>query len=403
MTSVPPANLDTSYLGIAPFLRMSIAGVNLLPIAQEMLARAQQDSGNTELWMNLSVVMQCIGQRDIGLAMQQEALTQRRLYSLDALAQPAKLRMLILMAPGDIAENTPLDCLLEGCDVDLIHYYVSHDDPLPHPVPDHDILMVAMSESDRNHAIFALLEQSLADWPKPVVNAPQYIPATGRDTASMLLQNVPGLHIPLTVRIARSDLQDIASGKTSLSGFLPEGNFPIILRPFGSQAGRDLDRLYGPEEIVSYLAKVDATEFFLSAFIDYSGQDGLFRKYRVALIDGQPYACHMAVSSNWMVHYVNAGMYEDAQKRAEELDFMEHFDKFAYRHQAALNAIYQRTKLDYLCIDCAESHDGELLIFEIDHTMVVHAMDPEDLFPYKQLHMRKVQQAFRDFLLRLSS
>ncbi len=53
-------------------------------------------------------------------------------------------------------------------------------------------------------------------------------------------------------------------------------------------------------------------EFFISRFIDYSGKDGLFRKFRVALIDGKPYACHMGVSSNWMIHYVNAGMYEDA-------------------------------------------------------------------------------------------
>jgi len=39
-------------------------------------------------------------------------------------------------------------------------------------------------------------------------------------------------------------------------------------------------------------------------------------------------------------------------------------------------------------------------VFEIDHSMVVHAMDTEDLFPYKQVHMQKVQTAFRDFLLR---
>ena len=56
-----------------------------------------------------------------------------------------------------------------------------------------------------------------------------------------------------------------------------------------------------------------------------------------------------------------------------------------------------------MCIDCAETHDGELLIFEIDHAMVVHAMDPEDLFPYKQAHMLKVKNAFTDFLYGLST
>jgi hypothetical protein len=33
--------------------------------------------------------------------------------------------------------------------------------------------------------------------------------------------------------------------------------------------------------------------------------------------------------------------------------------------------------------------------------MVVHAMDQEALFPYKQQHMLKAERAFRDFLLGL--
>jgi hypothetical protein len=82
---------------------------------------------------------------------------------------------------------------------------------------------------------------------------------------------------------------------------------------------------------------------------------------------------------------------------------MAHFDDFVQRHRMALNAIFSRTKLDYLCIDCAETTDGQLFVFEIDHAMVVHSMDPEDQFPYKQFHMQKVKNAFRDFLLRLTA
>ncbi|HXU93703.1 MAG TPA: hypothetical protein VFP33_08620 [Gallionella sp.] len=406
MTSFPdnaPSQSETPFLGLAPFLRESITGNGLWPIGRDMLADAERHPDDANLWMNLSVVMQCLGQRDIGLQIQDQALALKRIYHLHASRQPAKLRLLMLSVPGDIAENTPLDCLLENSDIDLIFYYVSHGAPLALPVPEHDVLMVAISDSDRNRDILVALEQALSGWPKPVINAPQHIPTTGRNTASMLLQDAPGLLIPPTLRTARSVLQDIASGNARLSESILGCDFPIIVRPVGSQAGRDLDKVTCPEELAAYLAKVSAAEFFVSRFIDYSGKDGLFRKFRIALIDGKPYACHMAVSSNWMVHYVNAGMYEEAQKRAEEGAFMEHFDDFALRHRAALDAIYQRTRLDYLCIDCAETNDGQLLIFEIDHTMVVHAMDPEDLFPYKQVHMHKVQQAFRDFLFRLSA
>ena len=53
----------------------------------------------------------------------------------------------------------------------------------------------------------------------------------------------------------------------------------------------------------------------------------------------------MGVSQHWMIHYLNAGMYEDAAKRAEEAHFMDAFDAFAERHAAAFEAIHARIGL----------------------------------------------------------
>lgn len=406
MTLTQPDNTmqpATPFLGLAPFLRMSIAGTDLLPIGQEMLAKAEENPEDANLWMNLSIVMLCLGQRDIGLAIQEHALAVQRVYHLAAAEQPARLRLLMLMVPGDLAANTPLDCLLENSDIDLVFYYVSAGVPLASAVPEHDALIVALSESDENRDLLVALTQELAFWPKPVINAPQHIPATGRAVASSLLQNAPGLLIPPTLRASRAVLQSIAAGAGSLPELFEDCDFPIILRPLGSHAGRDLDKIDGKEEIAEYLSRVDESEFYLSRFIDYRSKDGLFRKMRIALIGGAAFACHMAVSSNWMIHYVNAGMYDEAWKRDEEGRFMANFGAFAKHHKLALDAIGSRTKLDYLCIDCAETPDGRLLVFEIDHAMVVHAMDAESQFPYKQLHMQKVKNAFREFLFSRTS
>ena len=394
---------ETPFLGLAPFLRASIAGQDLRTLGQEMLALANERGDDANLWMNLSLAMQCIGQRDLGLTIQAQALTMRRIYPLPAAIQPAKLCVLMLMVSGDLAANTPLECLLEDSDIDLIYYYVTPGNPLALPVPEHDVLLVAMGDSDENRPLLAALEKDLANWPKPVVNAPQFIPATDRSVASVLLKDVPGVLIPPTLYVSRSVLGEIARGEVLLADLVEGCDFPIILRPVGSQAGRDLEKFEHSEDVAPYLEKVADPEFFLSRFVDYSGKDGQFRKYRVAMIDGVPFACHMGVSSHWMVHYVNAGMYEDAAKRAEEARFMENFDEFAARHREALAAIRERNGLDYLCIDCAETADGQLLIFEADHCMLVHAMDPEDLFPYKQVHMLKVKNAFRDYLFRLKA
>jgi hypothetical protein len=96
-----------------------------------------------------------------------------------------------------------------------------------------------------------------------------------------------------------------------------------------------------------------------------------------------------------MVHYLNAHMDESEAKRAEEAAMMAGFDDgFARRHAEAFRALCETYPLDYFGIDCAETADGRLLVFEADVAMIVHAMDPEELYPYKQPAMRKLFDAF---------
>ena len=394
---------ELDFIGLAPFLRLSISGGDLRQVAQALLEQARQDQDNPNLWMNLATAFFTIGERELGLTIQAQALQMERRYTLPARRQPARCRLLVLQNAGDLAENTPIDCLLEDSDVELIYQYVSAAEPLPADLPEHDALLVGLSVSETSQPILDALVPLLANWSKPVINAPQHIPNVEREAASTLLQDVPGLLIPATWPVDRATLAAIADGRRVVEDTFPGGRFPLILRPIGSHGGHGLARIDSAMEIDGYLAAEPDDSFYLSNFIDYSGADGLFRKLRVALIDGRPFACHMGVSSHWMIHYLNAGMYEDAAKRAAELAFMDGFADFAARHATALAEIHRRSGLDYICIDCSETRDGELLIFEIDHAMVVHAMDPEELFPYKQVHMLKVKQAFEDYLYRLQA
>jgi hypothetical protein len=103
----------------------------------------------------------------------------------------------------------------------------------------------------------------------------------------------------------------------------------------------------------------------------------------------------MGVSDQWAVWYLNADMALSIDKRAEEQAFMDSFEEtFARRHGAALADVAAAIGLDYFTIDCAETTDGALLIFEADHTGIVHDMDPPDLYPYKSAHMHKIFRAF---------
>ncbi|MBK5967037.1 RimK family alpha-L-glutamate ligase [Thiocystis minor] len=389
-------------LGLANLMRRHLAAEDLTPLGQSLLARATQDPNDAASLFDAAILLQFRGNSALALQLQREALKLCRHYVIPA-ALPARLRLLALMAPGELMANVPIECLLEDSDIELNLYYAIPGETAPADIPEHDLLFVAIGESEANHRLLADWLSHLAAWPRPILNNPRHIARVARDTAARRLQGLPGIVIPPTWRIARETLRQLADGRASDTS-PPELGFPFILRPLDSHAGHDLSKTDTQAQLAEQLQALPDDEFFVAPFIDYRSPDGLFRKYRVILIAGQPYACHMGISSHWMIHYLNAGMADSPQKRAEEAAFMADFEHaFAVRHGPALAAIDHAIGLDYLGIDCAELPDGRLLIFEVDHAMVVHAMDPVDLFPYKQAAMQTIFTAFRTMLLQAAA
>jgi len=386
--ALPPAN-DAPFLGLAPMARMAFAGADLGPLKARLLARLAQNENDANALMDLSIVLQLMGQRELGLSTQGLALDLEQRYRVRGSADGSGIRLLAILVPGDLTENNALEFLVEGSDITLDMLYVAPDIPFPDNLPDHDLAMVAVCETDRNRPLLQHIETLVRSWPRPVLCTPDRIARSSRDGACRLLESGPGIVMPVTKRIDRKTLESIGGGA-----------FPMIVRPVDSQKGHGLKKLDNPAAIVDYLKTRPENEFYLARYVDYRGPDGQFRKYRVVLIDERPYACHMAISDSWVVHYMSAGMLDSAVKRAEEASFFAGFDDgFARRHHDALVSIAKRLELEYVGIDCAETPDGELLIFEVDSGMTVHSMDPVDIFPYKQPQMRKVFRAFRQMLI----
>jgi glutathione synthase/RimK-type ligase-like ATP-grasp enzyme len=272
---------------------------------------------------------------------------------------------------------------------------------LPDPLPDHDVAIVIASDSGDCREALRKIEAVSARWPRPLLNPPRLIEKLDRDKLHRLLQGIEGLEIPATVAVERECLLRAAQSAEALDDIASGLAFPIIIRPRGSHAGVGLAKLDDGAAMARYLGERQDEAFFVSRFVDYSGEDGQFRKYRIALVDGQAYAGHMAIADRWDIWYLNAHMSASVSKRLEEETFMRTFDiGFGRRHRSALEAVAQRIGLEYLTIDCAETKDGSLLIFEADNTAVVHNMDPPAVFPYKGPQMRKVFDAFVAMLAR---
>jgi hypothetical protein len=395
---------DEPLIGLARLARMAFSGSDLGPLKAGLVERLSRNQNDANALIDLSTVLQLMGHRELGISLQASALEIRQLYRLQSSAGSVGVRLLVFLSPGDLAENNVLEFLIEESDITLDILYVSPDISFPATVPDHDVAMVAVCESDRTLPLLKSMEMLLKCWPRPVICAPNRIARLSRDGACALLQSAPGIVLPFTTRIDRRALERIGSGELAVTALVKDGGFPIIVRPVDSQKGFGLMKVDGPDTLLTYLEGRPEGSFYIARYVDYRSADGRFRKYRILLIDGRPYVCHMAISDHWVVHYMSAGMLDSTANRAEEARFFDSFDDdFARRHHDALLSIAQRVELEYVGIDCGETPEGELLIFELDSGMTVHAMDSIEIFPYKQPQMRKVFRAFRQMLIDAST
>ena len=385
----------------AMFLRQAFEGADMVAAAQAQIQLCEGQAAPVAPLMNLGLLYQLLGHKEMALHSQEAALAFHRLFRLPAPTGAAgpPLRLLAIVTAGDLMTNTPLELMLEGRNVEVLKLYVAAGEALPDTVPDHDVAIVAVGETDRERGLLARLEAWTGAWPRPILNRPALILELSRDRLYQVLDGAPGVLIPPTTRASAADLAALSRDEAPLEPLLPGGRFPLIVRPVGSHAGKGLEKIDAAADLAPYLAEAGAQTYYISRYIDYRGADGHFTKARIAVFDGTPFLCHLAVGDHWMVHYLNAGMAEDQAKRDIEAAAMAGFDQaFARQHAQAFRALHARIGLDYFAIDCAEAADGALFIFEADVAMIVHDLDPPELYPYKKPQMAKVFDAFEALL-----
>jgi hypothetical protein len=388
-------------IGFARLTTMAFNGTDLRPMRDEIMAKIALGTVDAGEGLDLSLIAQLLGDKQMGLAVQDEVLAFHQLFRSPCSLEKPKLRVLALAAAMDMGGNTPIEFLLEHSGIELQTLYVVDGIELPTPLPEHDVAIVIASDSEECRQALRKIESAASRWPRPLLNPPHLVGNLDRDKLHRLLHGIEGLDIPATEAASRAQLSGVAETSLPLADIADGLAFPIIIRPRGSHAGTGLAKIDDRNALGRYLAERPEVEFFVSRFVDYANADGLFRKYRIVFVDGRSYACHMAIADRWDIWYLNAGMAFSDEKRAEEADFMRGFDEiFAVRHRRALAAMAERVGLDYFTVDCAVNKNGELLIFEADNTAVVHNMDSPELFPYKPRQMNKIFDAFAAMLSR---
>ncbi|MDQ2681291.1 MAG: hypothetical protein M3Y21_09800 [Candidatus Eremiobacteraeota bacterium] len=322
-------------------------------------------------------LLQIRGERTEAIEHQTAALAHQQLYSFPA--KTPQRQILALCAPGDWQANIPLEFLFDQSVTSVHKLYLCDPSQLRQlRVPPYEIVFNAIAESDSALDPLGMASLFLKSQDRPHLNSPAAVLRTNRVALQAVARGVDCV-LPQTLRLAHSAVPQ------------HEHEYPLLIRPVGSHAGHDLEKIDDAGALRDYLGRIDAPELYITSFVEYRRPDGFYRKYRIIFVDGVPYPCHLAISPNWMIHYYNAPMAENAWMRAEEAAFLGEFEKvFGPKLQQVLCSLATAVGLDYFGIDCSIAPDGRLLLFEADAAMIVHLGDPKDLYPYKHQYIPRI-------------
>ena len=213
----------------------------------------------------------------------------------------------------------------------------------------------------------------------PFFNIPSFVMKTTRENIFNLLQDIDKLHIPKTVKIQPKSPDDIYH-TIQEEGF----EFPVIFREAGDHDGISTIRINDRSEQF-YAFPLDGRNYYLTQFVEYVEKDGLYKKYRLIVVDGKVYLRHVKVSDEWMVYHRT--QIENPEK-VQHLSAQRFFDN-EKAIQKVVKQIYNRLQLDYFGIDCYIDNKMNFLVFEINPSMGVFTQEKADVFSKNIDQIRK--------------
>jgi tetratricopeptide (TPR) repeat protein len=309
-----------------------------------------------------------------------------------AAKSPADFRVLALYAP--FAGNTPSSFLFKDTDfeTDTLALLPSGTPQVTFPEEDIALVVNLISDADQAANVLPLAADLAARLGKRTINDPGRIMITTRDAIADLLLAMPGCRVPKVKRLKAGDNRSVAA----LEAALPFP-FPLLARPCGTHGGDDFEKIADGAALATFLAQRPDHDHYLIEYVDYRSADGHFRKYRFIFVGDHILPYHLAIGSDWKLHHDSTDMEDHVWMQQEEAAFLnDPATAFNIAHRAALRAIKDRIGLDFFGIDCGVDTAGDLVVFEVNASMLVH--EGNEKFPYKDPFVQKIRVAFHDML-----
>jgi len=340
----------------------------------------------------IGALRQKLGDLDGAQASYVQAAQIQPLIRRRAVKSPPDFRVLPLYAP--FAGNTPAEFLFKNAayDADTMTL-LGADEPDPGLLGDVQLIVNLISDADQGGAVLSKAARLAERLGKPVINHPSRIERTTRNAIAGLLSDVAGCRIPRILPIAAGSEVSAAT----LAAQMPFA-FPVLARPAGTHGGDSFEKIASLAALADFLREWPDSDHYVIEYVDYASADGHFRKYRFIFVGEEVLPYHLAIGNGWKVHHASTDMANQPWMQQEEAAFLaDPHAVFTPSHYHALDAIRERVGLDYFGIDCALDGAGNLIVFEVNASMLVHEDNAE--FPYKDAYVHAIKAAF-DAMLR---
>jgi hypothetical protein len=352
------------------------------------------DPGNIHAHQRLSLVLLELGDHDGMRRHRRLGFAAQPMQSFPFLGEREPVRLLVLASSpaADIAWPKLVDNQVFAVTTLVAEFH----DPLA-PLPPHDLIFNAIGDADLSRADLLAAKAIVARSSAPIVNHPAKVLDTGRLENARRLGGLPGVVTPRVVMVPREDFAPSDVLGTLASAGL---HFPLLLRSPGFHTGRHFVRVDRAEHLPAAAASLPGPQLMAIQYLDARDADGLARKYRVMMIDGRLFPLHLAVSSDWKVHYATSAMNADAALQAEEAAFLEDMPVVLGRQaMTALSAIQDALGLDYAGADFAVNTAGEVVLFEANAVMNILPPDASAQWNYRRGAVGRALAAARAMLV----
>lgn len=340
-------------------------------------AAVRANPSNAEARRGLAVAKtQC------GIAAQGDSVTS---VPFRGTGQPIRVLLPITLGSGNVVTERLFDDRVFAVTKLAVELH-----PAGEALPSHDVVFNAVGEADSSAEALRKVRALLSATHKRVLNDPDIVERTGRVEQARRLAGIDGVVVPPIASLARDDARS--------------ASLPILLRAPGYHAGEHFLRVDRAEELEGALAQLPGERLFAINFLDTRDASGLYAKYRVMVVDGRLYPLHLAISSDWKVHYFSAQMASEPAYRAREAAFLrDPAGVLGERAWGAVGRVAKALELDYAGIDFTLDERGAVVVFESNATMAVRYPPEDPMWAYRRPAVDAVLGAVAKMLLRYSS